>query len=309
VAQGSDPKKSVYAALAANGAIAVAKGVAAVISGSSAMLAEALHSVADTGNQALLLLGIRRADRPPDEEHPFGHGKERFFWTFVVAVSLFTLGAAFSIYHGVTGLVEGHELPDPTVALIVLVLAAVFEGTALRTAWGQFQTKRRGLPVGRALRDSKDPEVLTVIGEDSAALSGIAVAIAGIVLSHVTGKPAFDAAASIVIGVILACVAYLLARETLGLLLGEAASPPVRRRIVEVTSGFATVERVVELRTMHVGPQEVLVALDVLFRDGLETDELERTIDEIEVAIRDAVPDARAIFIEPEASRAPAQAA
>lgn len=149
MAEANDPKKSVYAALAANGGIAVAKAVAAVISGSSAMLAEALHSVADTGNQALLLLGIRRADRPPDEEHPFGHGKERFFWTFVVAVSLFTLGAAFSIYHGVSGLLHGHELPDPTVALVVLVLAAVFEGTALRTAWGQFQTKRSACASGR----------------------------------------------------------------------------------------------------------------------------------------------------------------
>lgn len=159
------------------------------------------------------------------------------------------------------------------------------------------------------MKESKDPEVLTVIGEDSAALSGIGVAIAGIVLANLTGEPAFDAAASIVIGLILACVAYLLARETLGLLLGEAATPPVRRRIIEVTTGFATVERVVELRTMHVGPQEVLVALDVLFQDGLDTDELERTIDEIEAASREAVRDARAIFIEPEAARTPARAA
>src|SRR5689334_4968611 len=175
-------------ALAANSAIAVAKAAAAVVSGSSAMLAEALHSFADTGNQGLLLLGMKRAERPADEEHPFGHGKERFFWTFVVAVSLFTLGAGFSIYHGITGLVEGHEVPDPVLALIVLAVAAVFEGIALRTAWQQFQAKRGRRSVRQALREAKDPEVLTVIGEDTAALSGIAVAIAGIVLSQLTGK-------------------------------------------------------------------------------------------------------------------------
>ena len=296
------PKKSVYMALAANSAIAAAKAVAAVISGSSAMLAEALHSFADTGNQGLLLLGMKRAERPADDEHPFGHGKERFFWTFVVAMSLFTLGAAFSIYHGVIGLLHGHDLPDPLIALIVLGVAAVFESLALRTAWQQFQAKRGRRSVRQALREAKDPEILTVLGEDTAALSGIAVAILGIVLSRLTGEPAFDAAASIAIGLILGAVAFFLAREMLGLLLGEAATPSVRRRIVEVAEGSAAVDRVVALRTMHVGPQELLIALDVLFRDGLDTDGIERSIDDIERAIRDAVPDARAIFIEPETS-------
>jgi|ERR687885_2329267 cation diffusion facilitator family transporter len=306
MAERHDPKTSVYAALAANSAIALAKAAAAVISGSSAMLAEALHSFADTGNQALLLLGMKRAQRPADEDHPFGHGKERFFWTFVVALSLFTLGAAFSIYHGVEGLIEGHEVPDPLVALIVLGIAAVFEGAALRTAWKQFQAKRAGRSIRHALREAKDPEILTVIGEDTAALGGIAVAILGLVLSSVTGNPAFDAAASIGIGVILALVAFFLAREMLGLLLGEAATGPVRRRIVETASSFDAVDRVVQLRTMHVGPQELLVALDVLFRDDMDTDALERSIDEIEAAIRAAVPDARAIFVEPDTPAEPA---
>jgi cation diffusion facilitator family transporter len=300
------PKKSVYMALFANSAIAVAKAVAAVVSGSSAMLAEALHSFADTGNQGLLLLGMKRAARPADEDHPFGHGKERFFWTFVVAVSLFTLGGGFSIYHGVMGLIHGHEVPDPLIALVVLVVAAGFESSALRTAWRQFQAKRDGRPVRQALREAKDPEILTVLGEDTAALSGIAVAIAGIVLSQLTGAAAFDAAASIGIGVILIAVAYLLAREMLGLLLGEAATPVVRRQIVDTVTRFDSVDRVVELRTMHVGPQELLIALDVLFRDGLDTDAMERSVDEIEDAIRSAVPDARAIFIEPETPRAAA---
>jgi cation diffusion facilitator family transporter len=295
-----DPRRSVHAALAANLAIFLAKGVAAALSGSAAMLAESLHSLADTGNQALLLLGMRRAAKPADEEHPFGHGKERFFWTFVVAMSLFTLGAAFSIYNGIEGLVKGHEVPDPLIALIVLALAAVFEGSALRTAWRQFQAKRGDRSVPAALEESKDPEVLTVIGEDTAALSGIGVAIAGLLLAHFTGEAAFDSAASIVIGLILGAVAFLLAREMLGLLLGEAAAEPVRRRIVEVTERSEAVDHVVELRSMHIGPQELLVAMDVLFRDGLDTDEIEHAIDEIERTIREAVPEARAIFVEPE---------
>jgi len=301
-----NPRTSVYTALAANAAIAVAKTAAAVISGSSAMLAEALHSFADTGNQGLLLLGLKRAERPADEEHPFGHGKERFFWTFVVAVSLFTLGAGFSIYHGVAGLIEGHEVPDPLIALIVLVAAAVFESLAWRTAWKQFQAQRGGRSVRQALREAKDPEILTVLGEDTAALTGIAVAMTGIVLSQVTGSAVFDAAASIVIGLILAAVAFFLAREMLGLLLGEAATAPVRRRIVDTVTGFGTVDRVLDLRTMHIGPEELLIALDVLFRDGLDTDAIERSIDEIEGAIRAAVPEARAIFVEPETSLSPA---
>jgi len=290
-------------ALFANCAIAVAKAVAAIISGSSAMLAEALHSFADTGNQGLLLLGMKRAERPADEDHPFGHGKERFFWTFVVAGSLFTLGGGFSIYHGAMGLIHGHEVPDPLIALIVLGVAAIFESTALRTAWKQFQEKRGDRSVPHALREAKDPEILTVMGEDSAALSGIAVAVVGIVLSSLTGQAAFDAVASILIGLILVAVAFLLAREMLGLLLGEAATPEVRRRIADTVAGFESVDRVVELRTMHVGPQELLIAIDVLFRDGMDTDAIEGAIDEVESAIRDAVPEARAIFIEPETPR------
>ena len=295
-----NPRRSVYAALAANLAIFVAKSAAAVISGSSAMLAEAIHSLADTGNQALLLLGLRRAEKPPDELHPFGHGKERFFWTFVVAMSLFSLGAAFSIFHGIEGLVNGHEVPDPTIALIVLVLSALFEGSAFRTAWGQFQAKRGDRSVPAALEEAKDPEVLTVIGEDSAALSGIAIAIAGLLLANFTGKAAFDAAASIGIGIVLAVVAFLLAREMLNLLLGESASEPVRREIVAITQRSHDVDHVVDLRTMHIGPADLLIAMDVLFHDGLDTDAIEAAIDRIEDEIRSAVPEARAIFVEPE---------
>ena len=295
-----NPRRSVYAALAANLAIFLAKSAAAVISGSSAMLAEAIHSLADTGNQALLLLGLRRAEKPPDELHPFGHGKERFFWTFVVAMSLFSLGAAFSIFHGIEGLVKGHEVPNPTIALIVLVLSALFEGSAFRTAWGQFQAKRGDRSVPAALEEAKDPEVLTVIGEDSAELTGIAIAIAGLLLANFTGEAAFDSAASIGIGIVLAVVAFLLAREMLNLLLGESASEPVRREIVAITQRSDDVDHVVDLRTMHIGPADLLIAMDVLFNDGLDTDGIEAAIDRIEDEIRSAIPEARAIFVEPE---------
>src|SRR4051812_49681115 len=195
-----DPRRSVLAALLANTAIAIAKFAAAAISGSSAMMAEALHSTADTGNQALLLFGIKRAKRPADEGHPFGHGKARFFWGLLVAVSLFTIGGGFSVYQGVKGLIHGHELPDPTIALIVIGVAICFEGYAWQTAYRQLNASRRGRSIVGALRNSKDPEVLTVLAEDTAAISGLLVAALGIGLATLTGKAEFDAAASVVIG-------------------------------------------------------------------------------------------------------------
>src|SRR3954454_11893328 len=190
-----DPRKSVLAALMANTAIAIAKFAAAGISGSSAMLAEALHSTADTGNQALLLFGLKRAERPPDEAHPFGHGKARFFWGLLVAVSLFTVGGGFSIWQGVSGLIGGgHELPEVTLALIVIGVAICFEGYAWHTAWKQLDASRRGRGVWAAVRHSKDPEVLTVLAEDTAAISGLLVAAAGVSLAALTGEAAFDSA-------------------------------------------------------------------------------------------------------------------
>jgi cation diffusion facilitator family transporter len=302
--QHQDPKRSVLTALAANAAIAVAKAVAGALSGSAAMLAEALHSIADTGNQILLLVGLRRSERPADTEHPFGYGRERYVWTFLVAVNLFALGAAFSIYNGVHGLIAGHELPDPVVALIVLALAAAFEGTALRTAWRQFQARRPpGRGVWESIRESKDPEILTVLGEDSAAISGLIVAALGIGLSEITGSAAFDAAASIGVGLILGAVAYLLGREIQRLIIGEAASPEVNRAICRIAEGSDAVTRLVELRTLHAGPDEVLVVLELVFSDELTSDDIEAAIDDIEAAIRDEVPQARRIYIEPESER------
>ena len=295
-----DPRKSVLAALAANMAIAVAKFVAAAISGSAAMLAEALHSVADTGNQALLLFGLKRAERPPDEEHPFGHGKARFFWGLVVAIILFSVGGGFSIWQGVQGLIHGHELPDPKIALIVIALAICFEGYAWRTAYRQLDETRRGRGIWAALRNSKDPEVLTVLAEDTAAISGLLVAALGIGLASLTGEAAFDAAASVVIGVILLVVAFLLGQENAKLLIGEGIDPQSREAIEQAIREVDGVDHLIELLTMHLGPDEVLVTADVRFTDELSTEEIAHTIDRVEAAIREVAPEARRIYVEPE---------
>jgi len=296
----SDPRRSVFAALAANAGIAVAKFVAAVVSGSSAMLAEALHSVADTGNQALLLLGMKRAKAPPDEEHPFGHGKARFFWGLLVAISLFTVGGGFSIWHGVQGLIHGHEPPDPLIALIVIALAICFESYAWHTAYKQLDENRRGRGIVAALRNSKDPEVLTVLAEDTAAISGLLVAALGVGLSSLTGEAAFDAAASVAIGVILLVVAFLLGRENAKLLIGEGVDPEAREAIERAIREVDEVDDLIELLTMHLGPEEVLVTADVRFRDDLSTEEIARTVDDVEAAIREVAPEATRIYVEPE---------
>ena len=295
-----DPRRSVLAALGANTAIAIAKFAAAALSGSAAMLAEALHSVADTGNQALLLLGLKRAKEPPDEEHPFGHGKARFFWGLVVAMSLFTVGGGFSIWQGVEGLIHGHEPPDAKVAFVVIALAICFEGYAWHTAYQQLDEQRRGRGIVDALRNSKDPEVLTVLAEDTAAISGLLVAALGIGLSALTGEAAFDAAASVGIGLILLVVAFLLGRENAKLLIGEGIDPQIREEIERAIRDVDGVEGLIELLTMHLGPEEVLVTADVRFSDDLSTEQIARTIDDVEEAIREVAPAARRIYVEPE---------
>jgi len=296
-----ESRKSVIAALLANTGIAIAKFVAAAISGSSSMLAEAFHSLADTGNQGLLLFGLARAKRPADEGHPFGHGKARFFWSLIVAVSLFMVGGGFSIYHGVKGLVEGHqEVPEVIIALIVIGVAICFEGYAWRTAWKQLDASRRGRGVWAAVRHSKDPEVLTVLAEDTAAISGLLVAAASVSLAALTGEAAFDSAGSVIIGLILLAVAFLLGRENAALLLGEAVDPQVRQDIDRAIRSIDEVEDVFELLTMHLGPEEFLVVADVQFREDLDTEDIATTIDRVEAAIREAAPGASRIYVEPE---------
>jgi cation diffusion facilitator family transporter len=299
-------RRSVLAALAANSAIAVTKLAAAVVSGSTALLAEGFHSVADTGNQALLLLGLRLSDKPADEDHPFGHGKERFFWTFVVALALFLVGGLVSIQRGISGVLHPEsELPGLWLSVGVLVAAAVFEGSALRIALKTFNAERGRRSFWGGIRRAKDPETLTVVFEDTAALSGIVVAIAGIVLSHVLDDARWDAAGAVVIGLILCAVAVALAREVKDLLIGESANRETRAEIERAVEAIPEVEGIRELLTMHVGPDEILVNLDVCFRDGLDTDGVEEAIVRVEDAIRDRVPAAEKIFVEPASPSGP----
>jgi cation diffusion facilitator family transporter len=292
-------RASVLAALTANAVIAVTKLIAAAVSGSTAMLAEGIHSVADTGNQLLLLLGLRRSKRPPDEEHPFGHGMERFFWTFVVALTLFSVGGLVSVTRGVSGLRHQEETPGLWLGLIVLLVAAVFEGSALRIALKTFNRDRGRRSFYAGLRRAKDPETLTVVFEDTAALTGIATAIAGLVLAHVFDDSRWDAGAAIVIGLLLMVVAFALARESRDLLLGESAAPERRRAIREAVEAHDDVDEIRDLLTMHVGPEEILVNIEIAFRDGLDTDGVEDAIRAVEAAVMEAVPQVGRIFVEP----------
>ena len=287
------------AALSANGAIAITKLIAAAVSGSTAMLAEGIHSVADTGNQLLLLLGMRRSKKPPDEDHPFGHGMERFFWTFVVALTLFSVGGLVSITRGISGLRHQEETPGLWLGVIVLVLAAIFEGSALRIALKTFNRDRGRRSFYAGLRRAKDPETLTVVFEDTAALSGIAAAILGLVLAHVFDDSRWDAGAAIVIGLILVVVAFALARESRDLLLGESAAPERRRAIRAAIEDCEAVDEIRDLLTMHVGPEEILVNVEIAFKDGMDTDGVEDAIRALEERVIEAVPEVNRIFVEP----------
>ncbi|MBN2497633.1 MAG: cation diffusion facilitator family transporter [Deltaproteobacteria bacterium] len=295
----SGSKKVVLAALAGNLLIAIIKLVVALLTLSSAMLAEAVHSFADTGNQFLLLLGLRRSRRPPDDLHPFGYGQEQYFWSFVVALMLFFVGAVVSVYEGVEKLQHPREIERAWMIYVILAISFVVEGTALLIATREFKKTRvpdTGLLEG--IRRHKDTNVVVVMLEDSAALTGLLIAFAGVLTSELTGLGVFDGLASILIGLLLAAVAFLLAREAKDLLIGESASERHRRAIREAVQGFSEVEALGKIRTMHLAPSRILVTMDVQFIDGLDTDALEEAIDRIEAAIRKAVPAAESIYIE-----------
>lgn len=299
-------KGPIYAAVAANLAIAVSKFIAAFISGSSAMLSEGIHSFVDSGNGLLLLLGINRGKRPPDEEHPLGHGKELYFWSLVVAVLIFAIGGGMSFYEGISHLQHPSEIGDPTISYIVLTLALVFEGAALVVAWRSFNKTRGKRSFWQAVRHSKDPAGFAVIFEDAAALLGLLVALAGVYLTQVTRNPVFDGGASIVIGVLLTVIAILLAYESKALLIGESAVPEVREKIREVVEADASVQTMYAPITLHFGPDDVLLALDVEFQDELSSDGVEEAVGRIEKRLREEVPILRRIFIEAKAmSRKP----
>jgi cation diffusion facilitator family transporter len=296
-------KLVIYAALAGNLLIAATKFAASAITGSSAMLSEAIHSLVDTGNQGLLLWGIRRSKRPADTTHPFGYGMELYFWTFVVAILIFGLGAGVSFFEGLHKLHAAEPIRNPVVNYVVLAIALIFEGTAWSIAFKTFNRQRGSRGLLHAIRRSKDPAVFTVLFEDSAAMLGLIVAFAGVALSQYTGKDVFDAGASMGIGLILAVTAALLAFESKGLLIGEAASPAVIRGIRDIIRRNTDVLSINEMLTMHFSPRDILLTLSLDFVDGISAGRVEEVISELEQRIKTRCPEITRVFIEAQSIR------
>lgn len=291
-------KTVIYSALAGNTAIALTKFAAAGFTGSAAMLSEAIHSVVDTGNQLLLLLGLRRAAKPADARHPFGYGLQLYFYTFVVAVLIFGVGAVVSILHGIEKIRHPVSVEHAWVNYLVLIAGMVFEGAVWIVALKAFNTERAGRTWIRAIRSSKDPTVFTVLFEDTAALLGLAVALLGVFLSEAFDAPIIDGIASVIIGGILTVTAFFLASESQSLLTGEAASHDTRRGINRIARAEPGVVGLNQARTMHFGPNDVLVVLSLDFDDALPGGEVERIVTRIEQKIKQAHPDVRQVFIE-----------
>jgi cation diffusion facilitator family transporter len=292
--------KAVVAALIANLGIAIAKFVAFMITGSASMLAESVHSLADTGNQVLLLVGRGRSDRPRTAEHPFGFGRERYFYAFIVAVMLFTVGAAFSIYDGIHKMISPEPVHDEGIAIAVLAIAVVLESFSLRTGVHEANEVRGGRHLITFIRRTKAPELPVVLIEDMAALIGLAFAIAGVSLAWATGDGVWDGAGSVAIGLLLACAATILAVETKSLLIGESAGTEVESQVVAAIEDGPEVERVIHLRTVHVGPDSILVAAKIAVRPTDSAAQVAAAINTAEGRIRKAVPIAETIYLEPD---------
>ncbi|WP_230628964.1 cation diffusion facilitator family transporter [Sphingomonas sp. Leaf37] len=289
-----------YGALAANLGIGVAKFVAAGITGSSSMLTEGVHSCVDSGNQILLLYGQHRARQKPDAIHPFGYGRELYFWAFVVAILIFAVGAGVSVYEGYLHIVEPEELSDPLVNYIVLVIAFALEGSSWFIAMREFRKAKGDSGWWRAIRQSKDPAGFIVLFEDSAALAGLVIAGIGVWASHAFADPRIDGVASIVIGLILGLVAVLLAREAKGLLIGERANPKVVETVRNIIARHPAVTAVNHVRTIHTAPDAIFVAVSADFVDSVTMGDGERLIEEMEDQLRIAVPMLSSIYIRPE---------
>ncbi|MEU7897064.1 cation diffusion facilitator family transporter [Nonomuraea sp. NPDC049152] len=299
--------KAIIAALGANLAIAVAKFVAFLFTSSSSMLAESIHSVADSGNQALLLIGGKRAQRSRTKEHPFGYGRERYFYAFVVAVVLFTIGAVFSIYEGIHKIGEREAIDSPVWAFAVLIFAIIAESFSFRTAIKESNEHRGSQGWVAFVRRSKSPELPVVLLEDLGALLGLIFALFGVTMAVVTGDGIWDGIGTLMIGVLLAVIAIILAIETKSLLLGEGASPEVETQIRAALESAPEVARVIHMRTLHLGPDELLVAAKIAVDHDDTAAEVARGIDEAEQRIRAAVPIARVIYLEPDLDKAAAR--
>ena len=295
-------KRTVYAALAANLLIAASKFVAGFVSGSSAMLAEGVHSVADTVNQGFLLVGLRASKRDPDEEHPFGHGQDQFFWSFLVAVLIFFAGGGFAIYQGVTSILgEPADHGSFLINYLVLGGAFVFEGSALAISTREFKKAARaeGRPLWEHFKTTPNITMKVPLYEDAAALTGLVIAAVGLLLLQVTGNEIFDSLASICIGLLLLFVAWELGTDSRRLLIGEAILPEDRRRIREAMLSFPEVTQVLRLLTMHLGPESVLVTAEIHVVDGIDTDGIEELLERVSKKIRQEVPEVTQTFIEP----------
>jgi cation diffusion facilitator family transporter len=291
-------RKVIFAALAGNSLIAVTKFGAAAFTGSSAMFSEAIHSAVDTGNQTLLLLGLKRAARPADERYPFGYGREIYFWAFVVAILIFALGSGISIYEGLRKIAAPHPVTDAYVNYIVLGLAILFESGSWWVAVREFDRTRGRRGYLEAVHISKDPSIFTVLLEDTAALLGLVVALAGIGLADLLDLPVLDGVASLVIGGILALAAVVLAYETKGLLIGEAAEPELVAGVRRAVDADGKIVRVNEILTTHLGPADVLVNVSIDFRDDLSAREVEAAVSGMELAIKTDFPSVTRVFIE-----------
>lgn len=297
-------KKAIYAAIIGNFAIAVTKFIAAGISGSAAMLAEGIHSLVDTGNGGLLLVGLKKSKQPPDDRHPYGYGKEVYFYALMVAVLIFGLGGGVSIYEGITHMLEAldpeHDIHmgDPTLSYIVLSLAIVFESVVWYIAWKEFQKAKGDASSWSFIRRTKDPTIFAVLFEDSAALAGLVVALLGVSLSQALEMPVLDGAASVLIGLILCIVAAALLYECKGLLIGESADPDVMQTVRGLVQDDAAILEIVRGLTLHMGPERVVLNLEVTFDPALEAEEIEAAVDRLERGVREEYDTVKYIFVE-----------
>jgi cation diffusion facilitator family transporter len=290
----------IRAALIGNLLVALTKFAAAEVTGSSAMLSESVHSLVDTGNELLLLYGLRRAAKPPDADHPFGHGRELYFWSFIVALAVFALGAGASVYQGVRHIRSPVPITHPAVNYVVLGLALVFEGGSWWVALREFRAAKGEVGYLEAIRQSKDPTTFTVLAEDTGAILGILMALAGTVAAHVLDRPVLDGVASIAIGVLLGMIAVVLARETKGLLLGEPASSALVSSICAMARAQPGIVRSNGLFTVHIGPRQVVAALSVDFEDTLSAREVERIIAALEERVRKTHPEVVSVLVKPQ---------
>ncbi len=296
----SGSKNVIYAALVGNTLISITKFIAAFFTGSSAMLSEGIHSLVDTGNQILLLYGLKQAEKPADEDFPFGHGKEVYFWSFIVAILIFALGGGISIYEGIRHFQHPEPITSPMINYVVLGLAMLFEGAAWLFAFKEFSRVKGKWGYLEAIHRAKDPSIFVVLFEDTAAMLGLLVAFAGVALSQFTGILVFDSIASILIGVILIGTSMWLAYETKGLLIGESANHSTIKGIREILNSIDSINHVNEVLTMHMGPDFILVNISVDFQDDKSADEIEAVVAAIDNTIKQKYPEIKRIFIEAE---------